>query len=222
MKHIAIIPARGGSKRFPDKNIHLLGEKPLIAHSIEYAQKSNLISEIYVSSDDSQILKIAEKYGAIPILRPSEISGDTEPTYTALQHASSIIGEYNYMVLLQATNPLRPAGLLENAISQIKTLSLESLFTVSPLFRKLGKTENSHFIPCNYQFGMRSQDMDSLFYENGLLYITSKKMIEAGEIINKDSYPLEINHIFGTIDIDTKEDFELAEYYYGKFYKNSK
>ena len=222
MKYIAIIPARGGSKRFPDKNIHLLGGKPLIAHSIEYAKKCNLISEIYVSSDDSQILKIAEKYGATPILRPSEISGDTEPTYTALQHASKIAGEYDYMVLLQATNPLRPEKLIENAIFQIDTLSLESLFTVSPLTRKLGKIENAHFIPWNYQFGMRSQDMDSLFYENGLLYITTKKMIDIGKIMDKNSYPLLINHVFGTIDIDTNEDFELAEYYYGKFYQNSK
>ena len=222
MKYIAIIPARGGSKRFPNKNIHLLGGKPLIAHSIEYAKKCNLISEVYVSSDDSQILKIAEEYGAIPILRPPEISGDTEPTYTALQHVSGIIGEYDHMVLLQSTNPLRPAGLIEDALKLINESNSDSLFTVTPSHRKLGKIINNVYLPWNYSFGQRSQDMDLLYYENGLLYISRKELIEKGRIMGDKCFPMVVNHIFGTIDIDTKEDFDLAAYYYDKFYQNSK
>ena len=93
MKTIAIIPARGGSKRLPGKNTKLLGEIPLLAHSILYAKQHNFIDAVYVSTDDDVIKEIALQYGAIVIDRPQALSGDLEPTVSALKHVLESIDE---------------------------------------------------------------------------------------------------------------------------------
>ncbi len=110
MKNIAIIPARGGSKRLPNKNCLLLGEIPLLVHSIQYAQaNSAIIDQIYVTTDDAEIKNIALQYGAQVIDRPSSISGDFEPTISSLQHALSAIDSDidNIILLLNLNNPIR-------------------------------------------------------------------------------------------------------------------
>ncbi|UOX34023.1 acylneuraminate cytidylyltransferase family protein [Flavobacterium sediminilitoris] len=219
-KTIAILPARGGSKRLPKKNIKLLGDIPLVAHSILYAKKHSFIKDVYVSTDDDEIKKIALEYGAKVIDRPKEISGDNEPTVSALKHVLETISvEIENVVLLQVTNPLRQADLLQNAYQVFKDNNCESLFTVSQDYHKLGKIKNNKFEPFNYKFGQRSQDLDPLFYENGLLYITKANLILEDIIISKNAFPFQINHIFATVDIDTKEDFEYAEYLYSKYIK---
>lgn len=217
MKTIAIIPARGGSKRLPKKNIQLLGEIPLIAHSILFAQKHSFISEVYVSTDDAAIKKIALQYGANVVDRPLNLSGDFEPTSSALKHVLETLEEdVENVILLQATNPLRPEKLLEEAFQVFQANNCESLFTVSQNHYKLGKIKNNKFEPFNYEIGQRSQDLEPLFYENGLVYITKAKLINNDIIISEEAYPFQINHIFATVDIDTQEDFEYAEYLYNK------
>ena len=117
MKTIAIIPARGGSKRLPQKNVLPLGDLPLLIHSIRYAfANSEIIDAVYVSTDDVAIKEIAIANGAQVIDRPKDISGDLEPTVSALKHVlQSIDGEVENVVLLQPTNPLRPERLLKEA-----------------------------------------------------------------------------------------------------------
>lgn len=217
-KTIAIIPARGGSKRLPHKNILPLAGKPLLAHSIEFAKMHSFLDDVYVSTDDDEINKIAIQYGAKVIKRPSLISGDFEPTITALQHAITVIEEkVENIVLLQATNPLRPDFLLDEAFKLFEKNNLESLFTVSRDEHKLGKIVDNKFIPFNYKIGQRSQDLEPLYYENGLLYIAKVKLIESGILINADSYPYLIAHPFSKVDIDTQEDLDYAEYLHTKF-----
>lgn len=220
MRYIAIIPARGGSKRLPGKNIMTLGNKPLIAHSIEYAKENHLLSEVYVSTDCEQIAEIASSFDAKVILRPAELATDTTTTAAVLKHAAEKIiqskVEFDFIVLLQPTNPLRPDNLIRNAISIIEQEKNDSLITVSRIEKKLGKINNNEFIPWNYKFGQRSQDLEPLYYENGLLYITKKDLILEERIMGETMYPFVIDHIYGTIDIDNLEDFKLAEYYYNK------
>ena len=217
MKTIAIIPARGGSKRLPGKNTKLLGEIPLLAHSILYAKKHNFIDAVYVSTDDVVIKEIALQYGAIVIDRPQALSGDLEPTVSALKHVLESIDEIiENVILLQATNPLRPQNLLQNAFAIFQEQQTNSLFTVSRSHHKLGKIINNRFIPYNYEVGQRSQDLEPLYYENGLLYISKSSVILNNEIITKEAFPLEVNHPFANIDIDTQEDFDYAEYLLNK------
>lgn len=219
MKTIAIIPARGGSKRLPNKNILFLGDYPLLVHSILYAQaNSEIIDEIYVSTDDEKIKEIALQFGAKVIDRPKEISGDLEPTITTLQHVlQSISEEVENVVLLQPTNPLRPEHLLKECFKKFKETSLDSLFTVSQNHHKFGKIVASKFVPFNYEIGQRSQDLEPLFFENGLLYITKANSIINDKIITENAFPFEVNHIFANVDIDTKEDFDYANYLLNHF-----
>ena len=218
-KTIAIIPARGGSKRLPNKNILSLGRISLIAHSILYAQQNNdIIDEVYVSTDDVAIKKIALEYGARVIDRPENLSGDFEPTVTALKHVlKSLDFEVENVILLQATNPLRPENLLKDAFETYKNGNYDSLFTVSRNHQKLGKIEANKFIPFNYEIGQRSQDLESLFFENGLLYICKAKLILDNKIISESAYPYQVDHLFATVDIDAQEDLDYAEYLFNKF-----
>jgi len=218
-KTIAIIPARGGSKRLPNKNTLLLGGIPLVAHSILYAQKNkSIIDEIYVSTNDETIKKIAIQYGAKVIDRPKSLSGDFEPTITAIRH---VLGTLDYevenVVLLQATNPLREEKLLAEAFEVYQKGNYDSLFTVSRNHQKLGKIKDNQFIPFNYDLGQRSQDLEPLFFENGLLYISKAKLIMKDGIISKSTFPYEVNHAFSNIDVDTQEDLDYAEYLFNKF-----
>ena len=214
MKTIAIIPARGGSKRLPNKNILSLGGMPLLVHSILYAKdNAHIIDEVYVSTDDEKIKEIALHFGAKVITRPQSISGDNEPTISSLQHVILSIDEnVENVILLQPTNPLRPKNLLEDCFQKFISLQCESLFTVSKNELKLGKIIDNIFIPFSYKIGQRSQDLEPLFYENGLLYIVKAATILEDKIITQNAYPYLVNHIFAKVDIDTQEDFDFAEY----------
>lgn len=227
-KTIAIIPARGGSKRLPNKNILLLGNYPLLVHSILYAQaNSDIIDAVYVSTDDAKIKEIALQFGAKVIDRPESLSGDLEPTVSALKHVLQEVGNVENVVLLQPTNPLRPTNLLAACFEKFEESNSDSLFTISQNHHKLGKISNDKFVPFNYEIGQRSQDLEPLYFENGLLYISKAKLIlpldftssslsidsrDDSKIISENAVPYIVNHIFATVDIDTKEDFDYAEY----------
>lgn len=213
MKNIAIIPARGGSKRLPGKNILPLDGIPLIAHSILFAKKHpEIISAIYVSTDDPQIKEIAIQYGAEVIDRPEALAGDFEPTVSSLQHVLQSTGVVDHVILLQPTNPLRPENLLGEAFAAYLKNNSDSLFTVTRSHQKLGKISSQKFIPFNYAPGQRSQDLEPLFFENGLLYICRAKLIQDHVIISENAFPFEVNHAFAHVDIDTHDDFNYAEY----------
>ena len=215
MKNIAIIPARGGSKRLPNKNSLLLDGIPLIAHSIIYALNNNtIIDAVFVSTDDEKIKEIALKYGVKVIDRPKELSGDLEPTVSALKHCLESIDNASIenVILLQPTNPLRPENLLREAYQVYNENRYDSLFTVTRNNQKFGKIENNKFVPFNYEIGQRSQDLEPIYFENGLLYISKAKIIFQDRIITNNAFPYEMNHVFSNVDIDTQEDFDYAEY----------
>ena len=218
MKTIAIIPARGGSKRLPHKNVLPLGGMPLIAHSILFAKENNqIIDEVYVSTDDDKIKEIALQYGAKVIDRPASLSGDFELTVSALKNALQQIEEkIENVILLQPTNPLRPENLLNDAFETYKRLNCNSLFTVTRNHQKLGKITANRFVPFNYELGQRSQDLEPLYFENGLLYITKASLVLENIIISKNAYPFEVNHIFANVDIDEQADLDYAEYLINK------
>jgi len=216
MKYITVIPARGGSKRFPGKNIYPLNGKALICHSVDFSLNNSKVQGTYVSTDSEEIKNISRMAGAEIIDRPDELAGDYASSASVMKHAVEYLMargvEFDYVILLQATNPLRPQGLLDEAIDIIEKTRATSLFTVSRSEKKLGKIIEGKYVPWNYTFGMRSQDMDPLYYENGLLYITSKELLLQEIIEGQDAYPLVVNHPFGEVDIDTREDFEYAKF----------
>lgn len=218
-KNIVIIPARGGSKRFPFKNITIFNKLPLIVHSINYAKKNiQLLDKIVVSTDNNDIKKIALKNKVDVIDRPQAISGDFEPTVSALKHVlENVENDYENVILLQVTNPLRPKKLLEEAYRAYKRGNHDSLMTVSRNYHKLGKIVKDKFEPFNYKLGQRSQDLEPLYYENGLLYITKSELVLEEKIIGDNCLPFITNHEFSKVDIDTKEDLIYANYILKKY-----
>nr|WP_066225735.1 acylneuraminate cytidylyltransferase family protein [Formosa haliotis] len=219
MKTIAIIPARGGSKRLPYKNMLPLAGLPLVVHSIKYALKQTEIDGVFVSTDDETIKQITLEFGAKVIDRPKALSGDLEPTISALQHVLSKLGDdtIHTVVLLQPTNPLRPKSLFKDMYSQFKAKNCSSIFSVSRNHDKLGRIVNNKFVPFNYVFGQRSQDLEPLYYENGLLYITDVEAIKAGHVMTPDALPFIVEHPLAHIDIDTQDDFDYAEFLFNKY-----
>ena len=220
-KNIVIIPVRGGSKRLPKKNSKMLGGIPLFVHSINYAKKfPEICHKIVVSTDDLVLKKIALKEDVIVVDRPKKLSGDLVPTKDVLQHVlENETAHFDNVILLQATNPFRTEVLLPNAFQVFIDGNYNSLMTVSENRQKFGKIKDNDFVPFNYQFGQRSQDLEPLYFENGLLYISKASLIKKGEIIGKNNFPFVENHPLAKIDIDDAEDFELAEYYYQKHIK---
>ena len=218
MKNIAIIPARGGSKRLPNKNLLLLGGIPLLAHSILEAQKHpECIDAVYVSTDDAKIKEVALAYGAEVIDRPADLSGDFEPTVTALKHVlESVDFLVNFVFLLQPTNPLRPENLIAEAYQLIQESQTDSLMTVTRNHQKFGTIKENSFVPFNYTLGQRSQDLEPLYFENGLLYIIQSKLLLKEKIMGTSPFPMVVNHPYAQIDIDTQEDLEQAEYWHQK------
>ncbi|PVX46625.1 N-acylneuraminate cytidylyltransferase [Flavobacterium sp. 103] len=217
MKTIAIIPARGGSKRLKDKNIKVLNGLPLLVHSIRYAQQHpELIDAIYVSTNDSAIKRVAQEYGALVIDRPEALSDDFATTISVLKHVLENVSEtVEHVVLLQPTNPLRPETLLPEAMQRYLTGNFDSLFTVSRNHQKLGKIIDDQFVPYNYEIGQRSQDLEPLYFENGLLYLLKSDLVKNGKIIGDHSFPFIVDNPFSEVDIDTQADFDYAAYLMG-------
>ena len=216
MKFVLVIPARGGSKRIPLKNIKDLAGKPLIMHTVDYALKFFSPEDIYVSTDSPEIKQVVEASGVQIIDRPAELSGDYTTTAAVLQHASQVIKsrgvDYDYMVLLQCTNPCRPINMMTDCMKIITDNNYTCLVGVTRSWNKFGKIQNNCYVPWNYKFGQRSQDLEPLYFENGLVYITCRSLIEGGGIIDEHPYPYEIDSKYGLVDIDTYEDFEFAQF----------
>lgn len=215
MKILCVIPARGGSKGIPKKNIINFVDQPLISHSITQSLKSKYITDVVVSSDSDEILKISETYGVIALKRPDEISTDTSSSESALLHTiESLNGNYDYVVFLQATSPLRTTEDIDNCIETLINNNLDSVFSASILEDMLiWKLSNETLESVNYDYKNRKrrQDSEIQYVENGSIYVFKKE----GFIKNK-------NRLFGKIglslmdswkmfEIDSLEDLELCE-----------
>ena len=160
-----VIPARGGSKRFPGKNIALLNGIPLIAHSILYALKNKIGAEVFVNTDNKLIADVAKEFGAKIVERPSQYATDFTPTVDVLKHQVEYFEENGILcdaiILLQATNPLLATSLLQNAANLFEKSGRNSLASYCVLNKKFGSISNKNFFsPKNYVPGQRMQDIE--------------------------------------------------------------
>jgi len=213
---IVIIPARKNSKRIKGKNLRHLNGKPLISHSIEYALKHIDQKNIWVNTDDDLVIDLAKKYKVSTYKRPSRLAKDeTLTNEVVIDFCQYLVREgikFENIITLQPTNPLRSENLLETALNQLIKSKRKSLMSVSVLYKKFGRIINNNYVPMNYQLGERHQDLETLFYENGLIYISTKEaVLEEKEYISSDLFPLVTDEIGAQIDIDYEEDFKLAE-----------
>lgn len=216
--YLAIIPARGGSKRLPRKNLLDLNGKPLVAWSIEAGLNSKYIDKVVVTSDDADILNIAKYYGVLSINRPIELSSDTATTFDAVEHAIENIKYYDYIVLLQPTSPLRTEWHIDKAIEFLINKEADAIVSVcemdhSPLWSNtLDDTLSmAEFLTKSIK-NKRSQDLDSYYRINGAIYIcdTKKLLKEKGFFIENGIYAFKMDRET-SIDIDNEIDFQLAD-----------
>jgi CMP-N,N'-diacetyllegionaminic acid synthase len=217
---LAIIPARGGSKRLPRKNVLDLNGKPLIAYSIEAGLKSKYIDKVVVSSDDEEILTVSKKYGAVIIQRPDELSSDTATTFDAIKHTINNCEKYDYIILLQATSPLRDEKLIDEAIELLESKNADAIVSVcemdhSPLWSNtLGDSLSMKGFLRDDILNQRSQDLEKYYRLNGAIYICKiEKLLEEKSFFLKDSIFAYNMNRKSSIDIDEEIDFKIASQY---------
>lgn len=224
MKAVALIPARGGSKRIPRKNIKNFCGKPMIAYSIETAIKSGCFEKVIVSTDDEEIADVAKSFGAeVPFLRPLDISDDNATTSDVINHFLSYLREndlnYDFLCTIYATAPLLQAKYLIAGYEKIKALDVANVFACAtmpfPIQRTFKITNDDRcemFWPEN--FYTRSQDLEEAYQDAGQFYWRNLQLGSSKDIMfGSDSSCVVIpRHLVQ--DIDTPEDWIRAELMY--------
>lgn len=200
-----IIPARGGSKRIPNKNIKDLNGKPLIAYSIEASL--DLTDEVYVSTDSSEIADVASSLGAKIIERPSEISGDTSKTEEAIVHFLECVPDVDKFACVQATTPMVKFSDLSLGFKLLS--EYDSVISVKEMTEYLW---SNNAFPINFKIGYRhrTQDMDKIYSETGSFYITTKRKFLQRNCLYDGKVGFVVMSKIASFEIDTQEDWELV------------
>ena len=223
MKILAIIPARGGSKGVPGKNIKLLGEKPLLQYTVEASMQSQLISKTILSTDDAEIIACARNFDIeIPFVRPHELATDQAKSIDVVKHAVDFFekqGEfYDAVCLLQVTSPFRPHGMIDKAIQKFIDTDADTLITVLPVPHEY----NPHWVFEVNERGelkiatgentiiSRRQDLPLAYHRDGSIYITKTEYIKQGTFYGNSLTYLETDPT-NYVNIDTLFDWKKAE-----------
>lgn len=223
MRILGLIPARGGSKGVPRKNIKLLGNKPLIEYSIDSAQESSLLTEIVVSTDDQEIALAAEVAGCKPpFLRPDVLAQDASGSLEVVQHALSFFEAQNVffdaVCLLQPTSPFREKNAIDQAIQKFISTGADSLVSVLPIPHEY----NPHWAFEPTTEGLlkiatgekniitRRQELPQAYHRDGSIYITRTSVIKQGSLYGTSIAFIESNPHYH-VNIDTLDDWHMAE-----------
>lgn len=214
---LGLIPARGGSKGIPQKNIRELAGIPLIAHSIQAGREATAIDSVVVSTDDEEIADVAKSHGArVPFIRPSEFATDEAPTAPVITHALETLHdtgeEYDGFILLQPTSPLRTATHIEEAYSLYEESDADSVISVYPTYDTRWQRTPEGAKKLNYSdVAKRRQERDPEYVTNGAIYITGvKQFLQTEEVITGTTKMYEMTER-ESVDIDTPFELWLAE-----------
>lgn len=225
-KIVAIIPARGGSKGLPKKNILDLGGKPLITWTIEASLSSKYITKTVVSSESDEILNISKIHGADSIKRPDELASDTATSESAVMHAIEELKnsseEFDYLILLQPTSPLRNAEDIDNAFDLLFSSDATALISVCEIDNKILKAFKQNkdgyiegISNNSYPFARR-QDLPKTYMSNGAIYIIKiDEFLNSKTLFSEKTISFQMDEI-KSLDIDTVADLKEAQKYVGE------
>jgi len=227
-KVVCVIPARGGSKGVPRKNIKQLAGKPLIAYTIEQALQSQYIDRTIVSTEDIEIADISKKYGAeVPFMRPEALSGDQVATVDVLIHAINWLekeDKYNFdiFVLLHTTTPLRSVQDIDSCIAMLKDTKADNVFSVTeahrnPYFNMIELNEQGHVKLVKEGVFSTRQSAPKVFDLNASIYGWWKDVLKKEKKVILAGSKIYIMPKERSVDIDDDFDFRIAEY----LFKNS-
>lgn len=226
-KKLAIIPARGGSKRIPRKNIRDFSGKPIIAYSIEASLECGAFDEVMVSTDDIEIAEVARKYGAkVPFLRSPELSGDTAMTapvlIEVLENYEKLGQKFEYICCIYPCAPLLNPQKLKEAMDILETNNCDSVLPVVkfsyPPQRCLVLQEGKVRMLWPENYNVRSQDLEPYYHDAGQFYcIKTQSLLKEEKLFCTTTLPIILNES-DVQDIDTEEDWKMAEIKY-KFKK---
>ena len=219
---LAVIPARGGSKRLPGKNIQELEGKPLIAWTIEAALGSAYVTETLVSTDHPETEEVARRYGAsVPFIRPHDLAADLTPTFDVIKHALEFYAsngkKYDFLILLQPTSPLRSASYIDDAVNLLKSKEADAIISVSQMEHSpywsntLPKDDSMGAFLKDEIEGMPSQALETYYRLNGAIYIcNSSRLLKEKTLFLKDNIFAYRMDKQSSIDIDDEIDFLMA------------
>lgn len=216
-KILGVIPARGGSKGIPRKNIKMLGGKPLIAWTIEQAKKSKYIDRLIVSSEDKEIQNVAKEWGCeVPFERPAELSNDDTPGFAPAIHALQMCPGFDFLVLLQPTSPFRITKDIDDAIEICILEKVSSSITIAPskdhpylTFGRKNDGTLSPFMDPKPKV-LRRQDLPPAYTLNGAVYVVDSKIFsETKSFLHHDTVSLLMPPV-RSLDIDSALDFVIA------------
>lgn len=221
MKFLAVIPARGGSKGIPGKNIKILNGKPLIQYTIDAAKGAFLSEPICISTDDVKIKKVVESLGTeVPFLRPDELATDTSGTYEVLLHAVNYYESIGYspdvVVLLQATSPFRSSRHIKEALN-LYDESCEMVVSVketnaNPYYVLREEDESGYLVPSKKGNFTRRQDCPKVYEVNGAIYIINVKALKQKSISEFSKVKKYLMDDISSHDIDDMVDWKFAEF----------
>jgi N-acylneuraminate cytidylyltransferase len=222
--NIAIIPARGGSKGIPKKNIVNLAGRPLIAWSIEQAKSSQLVDIVFVSTDDDEIAEISQKYGAEIVKRPPKLATDTSSSEDALLHAIDYVeceknNTVNLVIFLQATSPVREKDDIDNAVRKYLSEKADSLFScmrIEDYF--IWQNKEGSYCSVNYDYRNRRlrQSIEPRYLENGSIYVFSPELIRNERNRLGGKIAIYEMPFWKSFQVDDRDDLEICEYYIRK------
>ncbi len=223
-KTLAVITARGGSKGIPRKNIKDLGDKPLIAWTIEAAKQSQYLDDCVLSTDDVEIAEVAKKFGCrVPFMRPSELATDQAKTIPVVQHALNWLKEnegqeFDYVMILQPTSPFRTASDIDEAIKKAVDTNADSVMSMMKLVDfsapKLKVLDGDVIKPWQEVEEKQSASRNELKYvykRNCAIYLTKVPVLILGDLFGEVSRATVMPTI-RSVDINTPEDFDYAEF----------
>ena len=231
MRILALITARGGSKRLPGKNIRLLGGKPLIVWSIDVAKTLPEICDILVSTDDMAIAEVCIEAGAyVPWLRPTELATNTASSVDVALHALNWYeaekGPVDGILLLQPTSPFRTQSTIALGMELFNKYRYQSVLGVSPTHANpmwMLKMDGDYLAPFmqKHSLNTRPQDLSPAYVVNGSFYLISPGELRANHsFFGSKTLPLLIESSQEAVDIDTEWDFKIAEFVVAGFYEN--